>query len=167
MSQSPFQVLVPINLDFVLFVTTQQLDFPKRRCIFSPWSRELPPHNKSLPFASFLLESTSLSSLLEQNTSPGNTSHPPVFFGQPKTGVIFFCYVYWLREETLFLGYNEEVKIIILSPDRIYTYYTCKYLMCWYFGYISTVYTVRQLDCASSMIQQSVLLSTLIFVCLF
>ena len=55
-SQSPFQVLELINLAFVLFVTTQQLDFPKRRFIFSPWSCELPPHNKSLPFAFFLLE---------------------------------------------------------------------------------------------------------------
>ena len=55
-SQSPFQVLELINLAFVLFVTTQQLDFPKRRFIFSPWSCELPPHNKHLPFASFLLE---------------------------------------------------------------------------------------------------------------
>jgi hypothetical protein len=55
-SQSPFQVLELINLAFVLFITTQQLDFPKRRFIFSPWSCELPPHNKSLPFASFLLE---------------------------------------------------------------------------------------------------------------
>ena len=74
--------------------------------------------------------------------------------------------MYCLREETL-LRYNEEVKIISLSSDTIYTYYTCKYLMWWYFGYISTVCTVRQLGCASSMIQQSVLLGTLIFVCLF
>ena len=134
--------------------------------IFSLWSCELPPHNKSFPFASFLLESTSPSSLLEQNTSPGNTSHLSVFFGWPKTSAIFFCSVYWIREETV-LGYNEELKIISLSPDRIYTYYTCKYLTWWYFGYISTVCTVRQLGCASSMIQQSVLLGTLIFVCLF
>ena len=39
--------------------------------------------------------------------------------------------------------------------------------MWWYFGYINTVCTVRQLGCASSMIQQSVLLGTLIFVRLF
>lgn len=27
----------------------------------------------------------------------------------------------------------------------MYTYYTCKYLVWWYFVYINTVYTVRQL----------------------
>ena len=88
MSQSPFQVLELINLDFVLFVTTQQLDFPKRSFIFSPWSCKLPPHNKSLPFASFLLESTSLLSL-ETNMSPDNTSHLSDSFDRPKIGAIF------------------------------------------------------------------------------
>ena len=88
MSQSPFLVLEFINLDFVLFVTTQQLDFPKRRFIFSPWSCELPPHNKSLPFASFLLESTSLQSL-ETNMSQGNSSHLSDSFDWPKTSAVF------------------------------------------------------------------------------
>ena len=88
MSQSPFQVLELINFDFVLFVTTQQLDFPKRRFIFSPWSCELPPHSKHLPFASFLLESTSLQSL-ETNMSQGNTRHLSDSFDLPKTSAIF------------------------------------------------------------------------------
>ena len=135
-NQSPFQVLELMNLDFVLFVTTQQLDFPKRRFMFSPWSCELPPHNKSLPFASFLLESTSLQSL-EINMSQCNTRHLSNSFDWPKTGAIFsvMCiglgkkhFYLFIFFETL-LGYNEDVKIISLSPDRIYTYYTCKYLM--------------------------------------
>ena len=88
MNQSPFPVLELINLDFVLFVTTQQLDFPKRRFIFSPWSCELPPHNKHLPFASFLLESTSLQSL-EANMSQGNTRHLSDSFDPPKTSAVF------------------------------------------------------------------------------
>ena len=48
--------------------------------------------------------------------------------------------MYWFREETV-LVYKEEVKIIILSPEGVYTYYTCKCLMWWYFVYINTVCT--------------------------
>ena len=61
-------------------------------------------------------------------------------FGQLKTGAIFFCSVYQIREETV-LGYDEEVEIITLSHDRIYIYSTCKYLVWWYFVFINTVYT--------------------------
>ena len=137
--------------------------FSKRSFIFSLWSCELPPYNKSFPFASFLLESISVQSWNKIHLQAILAIF--LFFGQPKTSATFFCSAYWTREQTV-LGYNEELKII-LSPDRIYTYYTCKYFMWWYFGYINTVCTVRQLGCASSMIQQSVLLGTLIFVCLF
>ena len=69
--------------------------------------------------------------------SQGNSSHLSDSFDWPKTGAIFsvMCiglgkkhFYLFIFFETL-LGYNEDVKIISLSPDRIYTYYTCKYLM--------------------------------------
>ena len=54
--------------------------------------------------------------------SPGNTGLlSDSVFGRLKTGAIFFCSVYQIREETV-CGHDEELKIITWSHDRIYIY---------------------------------------------
>ena len=150
-SQSPFQVLVPINLDpsssspggalcAVCYHSTSWVSKNFYLLTLELWasSSQQEPPASPLPPSSL---SQPLFSHWEQNTSPGNTGLlSDSVFGRLKTGAIFFSSVYRIREETV-LGHDEELKIITWSHSRIYIYSTCKYLVRWYFVHINTVCT--------------------------
>lgn len=111
---SPLCCSLPLNILSFQEVSSSHPGPVNFLLITEPPTSPLPPSS---------LESISVQSLGTKYISRQHWASFWLFFGRLKTGAIFFCSVYRIREETV-LGYYAEVKMITLSHDRIYIYST-------------------------------------------